>query len=432
MKRMYLVIGLITAIIFIELPVAVANQQDIIFVLDNSGSMLKSDPDMRIKAIVSTFIKQLDNLNQIGIIIFDESARLAVPLTLLDTPPSIKRLFIALDQINYHGQLTNTPDAIERAVYELRTKGRKDAQKSIVFLTDGIIDTGDARKDAEMTHWLVEDLTAECMGLGIKIFGVAFTEKADFHLIQSLSAKTNGGYYRALDADEISNALKDIIKLIVADTDTNANSTSEKTVTMLNSADQATNNIANMPPAEINNSDIDSTLSLYIRHLHWIIPVVVVISALSLLFFLIVKQKKIRRTQIPPEIPLKEDEFTDFQPEAQLLGINDTGNHNSEPHLLFFIDKRKVSIGRSQENSIVISESTISNFHATIQYVDGHFQLEDNHSTNGTFIENNRLAPDQPALLNSGDIIRFATLEFRFFLIDSDFNAETMIATEIL
>src|SRR5262249_3632666 len=51
---------------------------------------------------------------------------------------------------------------------------------------------------------------------GTRIYGVAFTDKADFQLIQSLGEVTGGDYYRILRADEVSSAFSRIAEALTA------------------------------------------------------------------------------------------------------------------------------------------------------------------------------------------------------------------------
>ncbi len=183
-------------------PAAYAAPHDVLFVLDNSGSMRHSDPHGDAKRVVAATIAKLNAEQRAGLIIFDQSVRLAVPLGAVNdtTRPAFNKQLKAID---YHGQLTDSPSAIERAIYELKTNGRAEATKAIVFMTDGLVDTGNKVADLERTKWLREELAANAAKLGIKIYAVAFTENADLFLIQALAQKTNGEYYRALTGAEL-------------------------------------------------------------------------------------------------------------------------------------------------------------------------------------------------------------------------------------
>ena len=189
-------------------------RQDVILVLDNSGSMRKNDPEFLATNAVREFISTLEGDIRAGVIIFDQRVQLAVPLTQVDE--ANKQLLInSLDGINYRGQLTDSPAAVERAIYELKTNAREGAAKYIVFMTDGIVDTGNAAADVEKTKWLREELAVDAADNGIEVLAVAFTENADFFLIQSLAKKTNGDYFRALTAADLSGVFAEIQNRIV-------------------------------------------------------------------------------------------------------------------------------------------------------------------------------------------------------------------------
>lgn len=198
-------------------PAAYAAPHDVLFVLDNSGSMRRSDPHKDAKRVVAETIAKLDAEQRAGLIIFDQSVRLALPLEAVNdtTRPAFDAQLKALD---YHGQFTDSPSAIERAIYELKTNGRAEATKTIVFMTDGIVDTGHKAADLERTKWLREELAADAAKLGIKIYAVAFTENADLFLIQALAQKTNGEYYRALTGAELGPVFAKIDEQLAAAT----------------------------------------------------------------------------------------------------------------------------------------------------------------------------------------------------------------------
>ena len=279
-----------------------------------------------------------------------------------------------------------------------------------------------------MTQWLIENLTTECVDLGIKIFGIAFTEKADYHLIQSLAAKTKGAYFHVLKANDISNVFKEILGLLPPP----SNSTSATVVKPGNRTDQHARLSTNITTVTIKKKEPASIFTSLLRSLGWTILILFVLAAVSLLVTLFLRQKKKHILQRTSTAPRKEDDSQNLKPEAQLLGLNKTGMDNSEPQPLYLIDKREITIGRDPKNVIVIPKPTVSNFHATIYYIDGHFQLKDHHSTNGTFVKNSRLAPDQPVRLKHGDIVKFATFDFRFLNTDRAAATEAIMLTERL
>ena len=163
------------------------------------------------RRVVTNFLDELSHRTRLGMVVFDKDARLVEPLAEKKGNRSRARFIESLEKVNYTGQFTNIPAAIERAVYELKKNGRKKADKVIIFLTDGIVDTGNRRRDKEKENWLREELTQESRQAGIRIFGIAFAEKADAHLVRTLALRTNGEYFIASKVKEIPGIFAQII-----------------------------------------------------------------------------------------------------------------------------------------------------------------------------------------------------------------------------
>jgi Mg-chelatase subunit ChlD len=205
-------------ILFTNPLVADAQEQavpsDVILVLDNSGSMKKNDPDFLAKDVVTRSLIDLGSRSRLGMVFFDSQAKLTVNLMETESARARANILNSLNSLDYKGLFSDTAAGIERAIYELKLNGREDAQKIIVLLTDGIVDTGDKELDIEKTNWLKEALAQECSRAGIKIIGVAFTEMADFSLIQTLAIKTDGEYFRAYKAEDIQNIFSQIREIL--------------------------------------------------------------------------------------------------------------------------------------------------------------------------------------------------------------------------
>jgi pSer/pThr/pTyr-binding forkhead associated (FHA) protein len=71
-----------------------------------------------------------------------------------------------------------------------------------------------------------------------------------------------------------------------------------------------------------------------------------------------------------------------------------------------------VSIGRGEENDIVVADSFVSHEHALITHYKRGFWLTDLKSTNGTLHNNRRVADE--VLLKNGDLIAVGAVTFRF------------------
>jgi len=389
---------------------------DVIFVLDNSGSMIKNDPEFITRTVVINFLEGLREKARIGMVIFDSDARLIESLTSIISAESAERFLESLSMINYKGQFTNTPAGVERAVYELKNNGRGIAQKLIILLTDGIVDTGNKNEDLEGEKWLKETLTLECRKQGIRIFGVAFTEGADFRLMQTLAVNTDGEYFRAFSTDEIADVFSKINTIIskpaVATPSPKPAAPEIKTETTTPKTP---------PPAPVAASAKTSSTPI----LPIVLGAIVLAGLIGAYFAFVGKKKTVLIKQGPQkEEPFKNETKNGSKDPAELI---DTENIISNESITLPLDRKTVSIGRDSSNDIVIPKDSISSLHATITYKNGYYYLEDHRSTNGTRLNGRPIEENNPVRLKSGDQIHFAVYEFRFLMHDLAPYGETVM-----
>jgi len=389
---------------------------DVLFLLDNSGSMFANDPQFITREVVTKFLMNLKEGFRVGMVIFDQEATLIETLSSMDTDADVDRFMKSLDRIDYKGQFTNTPSGVERAIYELKSNGREDAEKIIILLTDGIVDTGNKEHDVAGEEWLRDQLSMDCKKAGIRVFGIAFTEMADYRLIQTIALKTEGEYFRTFNSEEIPAVFEKIDRIIsTPKTETNrttgvkAEPIHVKPIIIRQSAPSS-------PPVETVNK-IFNPGSLLLSGLIIIVIVVVVLIYLN-------KQSEFTKGRtlkgstgaIPSQEPPKG--------QAELI---DAENVVTETDLSIPIQEKVVKIGRDESNDIVIPKDSISSLHATIEYRNGYYYLEDHRSTNGTRLNDFKINENTPMRLKSGDKIQFAIYEFRFLMPEMAPYGETVM-----
>ena len=400
-------------------------QRDILFVIDNSGSMRKNDPDLITKDIVTDFIGKHRESSFFGMVVFDKDAELAEPLTDLSALDATTRFFLGLERIDYQGRFTNTPAAVERAIYELKENGRSDADKVIILLTDGIVDTGDKDSDLEKEKWLKDDLAQESKAAGIRIFGIAFTDKADFRLIQTLASRTDGAYFRAYTVGDIPGVLDKIEERFRQVPATPAPQAPE--VPRL--AESAKEPGPDARPAPIAPQQEEEGEAEPDTGTMFLLPLVLAISLVILGAVVLVMT--LRRGKRVEETEEREATQKDFSPPPgveQLQGeLIDVENVMQRVSPALPLNASTASIGRDSSNDIVIPIDEVSSFHATIEFKNGYYYLEDHRSTNGTYLNDGRIKENAPVRLKSGDKINFAICEFRFLLSDQAPFGETVV-----
>lgn len=75
------------------------------------------------------------------------------------------------------------------------------------------------------------------------------------------------------------------------------------------------------------------------------------------------------------------------------------------------LDPLPFAVGRTNEGQLILDSSGISRHHARFFQVDGRLFLEDSGSTNGTYLNRERV--NAPTLVQDGDIVHFAEVECR-------------------
>lgn len=75
------------------------------------------------------------------------------------------------------------------------------------------------------------------------------------------------------------------------------------------------------------------------------------------------------------------------------------------PGAAFTLEGDQITIGRDSTNGITINDAEISRRHARLTFQGGKYILEDLGSTNGTFVNGQRLAG--PRVLKSGEVVSF-------------------------
>ncbi len=75
------------------------------------------------------------------------------------------------------------------------------------------------------------------------------------------------------------------------------------------------------------------------------------------------------------------------------------------PGAVFPLEGDQLMIGRDSSNSVAISDAEVSRRHARLTFQGGKYVIEDLGSTNGTFVNGQRLAG--PHVLKPGDVVAF-------------------------
>ncbi|WP_296405054.1 FHA domain-containing protein [Psychrobacter sp.] len=73
----------------------------------------------------------------------------------------------------------------------------------------------------------------------------------------------------------------------------------------------------------------------------------------------------------------------------------------------------KLTVGRGQDNDVVLGSKQVSRQHAELKVVGNELQIQDLGSSNGTLVNEVKLEPHQPKSLMADDVVTFAAFSFK-------------------
>jgi Mg-chelatase subunit ChlD len=396
--------GLLAAgLLLATLPAQAA--RDVMLVLDNSGSMRANDPARLAAPAVLEFIQGQPGNTRVGIVVFSTEAALVMPLTPAEVAADGEAEAALQKYFNYRGRWTQIAAGVERGLYELRNEGRPEATRALVLMTDGIVDTGNAAKDAELHAWLREELAREATREQVRIFGVAFTERADFQLLQSLAATTGGEYFRVLQAQGIARAFHRIDAVLAE----SAPAAPAEAVTQ-----------APAPVAEVAEETPEGEAvpagEPARTWLWWLLGAAALLAMVAALGWAF-RMTRGARAEAPADARGRRDRG----PKAVLYNDNER----------YDLGEKTVILGRAGGNDpermyIVIPEKTVGRWHATIERRGQTFWVRDEGSVNGTYINDERVIGEQP--LKHRDTLRLHNHSFEFEIPDLADSDRTMLS----
>lgn len=419
--------------------------RDVMLVLDNSGSMRVNDPARLTVSAVTDFIRDQSADAQVGIVVFAESPRLIQALTPV-IPGESERILGRLDSLDYSGQWTETAAAVERALYELRINGREGVDKAIILMTDGIVDTGNASRDQEKVLWLREMLTEQARSEGVRIFGIAFTENADYQLLQSIAQGSDGEYFRALRAQDIGPVLTRIDRALSAPVQRETQSSyalreraaepaREPERLLFTEPVKPSSTVTTVPgnvavpgpakPASTGGGGMQSDERRSEGLWRWVL-IVAALIVLGAVGVGILWGEEFAR--LLNRVTHSRKPVEDHGPTAVLYDVYDPSDIKRHE-----LGAKPIVIGRVSGSDpamdyVVVDERTVGRWHATIERRGQSFWIRDEGSVNGTFVNDQRITAEHP--LKHGDMVRVHRHEFEFVipeLFDSD---RTMISPE--
>lgn len=430
---------------------------NIMLCVDISGSMT-GEPIKAMKNAILKFIDDMRSVDKLGIIGFADDAEL-----ISDFSNNKEYLKQKVNDLQPKGSHTALFYGAYKGIKALADN--KDNTGKILMLI------GDGKNESLTNTYSENDVIEFGIKEGIPVFTIGYT-KIDPSYLQSLekiSEKTNGNYYNSpTDKDlerqyaklyrQILNIylIKYVIHDMKGDGNEHVNSLSVRYQNATKSASKKIIVPAGVTAAEGENKIIHEPTPWW----HYALPIAIILLIAAIGFFIAKKRKEAkeaedkrreeeqkknsealeveRKKRVEVEKKLEDvkkpsdtlqSSFDDktktvgapkfsSQDERTIILKPSSGNSNATLRIEFTIgvfsgqrydiSNTGATLGRKDDNTIVLKEGTVSGNHAKISFVSGNFFIEDLSSSNGTFV-NGKQVNQSP--LQHGDVFKLGQNE---------------------
>lgn len=113
---------------------------------------------------------------------------------------------------------------------------------------------------------------------------------------------------------------------------------------------------------------------------------------------------QVPRDRLDPGPPLGRALSASFNPYAQALLVTYATNAQEAVGTMLALEKPLITIGRRADRDLVMPEATVSGGHAQIRWQAGSWTVEDQGSTNGTYVDHSYDRKTTASLMHGGEI----------------------------
>lgn len=175
---------------------------DVRVIIDISGSMKKNDPNnLRVPAL-RLLTELIPEGQTAGVWTFGQYVNMLVKHGEVDKSWKNKA-YKAANEINSRGMFTNIESVLEKSTWDWKHPD-DTANRSIIFLTDGVVDVSKGRQESKASRQRVLNKTlTRLKQAGAQIHTIALSDDADKPFLRQLSSATGGWFETIKDASQL-------------------------------------------------------------------------------------------------------------------------------------------------------------------------------------------------------------------------------------
>ncbi len=174
--------------------------KDIVLAIDNSGSMLETDPEDERFAAARQLVGHMESDKRAAIVVFNDTAQLVEPFVGMSGQDGRDRLNAALDGLAAPDGGTNFAEALGVAMTTIEAVGDKQRGKMVILLSDGF---SDSDLEQQIANYQAQNVVVNTVGLNV-------TNSGGASLLQQIAESTGGSYYDVAEAGDLSLVFQNI------------------------------------------------------------------------------------------------------------------------------------------------------------------------------------------------------------------------------
>ncbi|UHA75106.1 vWA domain-containing protein [Paenibacillus sp. 481] len=173
---------------------SVKSVKDIVLVIDNSGSMEKTDPrDDRYKA-AKQLVGEMDSDKRVAIITFNSQAELLQPFVQLSDQATKDSVMGKIDSIKKTTDGTDIGLAMTEAMDHIRDHDESGRGKMVILLSDGF---SQLDRNKVLSPYIEQGIAANTIGLSL-------VDAQGSNLLRDIAEQTGGRYYDVANTEDLS------------------------------------------------------------------------------------------------------------------------------------------------------------------------------------------------------------------------------------
>lgn len=197
-----LLFGLGTLLEFVyELNLNGAKQvKNIVFVIDDSGSMELNDPNGDRYEATKMLIDKMDQDKEAAIVVFDDRVQLLQPFIRLKNQGVKDEVYTRLDEMQPMQGGTNFNLALSEAMSQIKDRSTSQRGTLVILLSDGFSEVDPSGVIREY----------QSNGVAVNTIGLGLDNPEGSALLKDIAAQTGGQYQDVSEADQLSFAFQKI------------------------------------------------------------------------------------------------------------------------------------------------------------------------------------------------------------------------------